>query len=578
MQSYSNRAWYSLLTITLLLSSGIYAMAIPGVITVTNTNDSGAGSLRQAILDTNSASDTPRIINFSIGSGVKVIQPLSALPSITSSNVIIDATTQPGWSLDNPMIVLDGSLLTPFSVDGLTLSGVNNCVISGLVINNGFNNGILITDAGIGTNLNAVIRCFIGIDYTGTIAKPNFNGITINGSTNFSNQTNTIGGLTSDLGNLISGNNNSGIVLLTNTSGTSIQNNFIGTDINGTSAVPNLNGGISITGSLIPLAAEQCSDNTILSNLISGNSVGGILLFSNANTTFIQTNLIGVDVSGIIALPNDAGIVTQGQVPPDPTNPFNGGISETFVQLSNVISGNNLHGIVIGANTTFSTITNNFIGTDLTGTVALGNGGHGILIQGINNAPSTRNSIGSLNVSPSGANIIAFNGTAVSPAYGILMAGDPVTPDTLNASVQNTIFNNVLSGIGLSNNSDNSQTIPTIVNALLNANGDAITISATAPSIPSDGTFNIDLFINNVDHSPLTEGKIYVGTLFLVPAGTTLVGQFPLTSTVGSDLWVSATTSNLNNFDAPGDTSPFTSNFQMATLPNNLPPFVFPPQ
>ncbi|HEV3257247.1 MAG TPA: hypothetical protein VG013_10235, partial [Gemmataceae bacterium] len=61
---------------------------------VTNTNNAGAGSLRQAIINTNldTGGDT---IAFNIpGSGVHTIKPTSALPAITEA-VVIDGTTQP---------------------------------------------------------------------------------------------------------------------------------------------------------------------------------------------------------------------------------------------------------------------------------------------------------------------------------------------------------------------------------------------------------------------------------------------------------------------------------------------------
>src|SRR5918993_2579989 len=62
-------------------------------LTVTNTNDSGAGSLRQAILDAN-ATDGASVIDFNIsGTGVKTIRPTSALPTITEP-VTIDGYTQ----------------------------------------------------------------------------------------------------------------------------------------------------------------------------------------------------------------------------------------------------------------------------------------------------------------------------------------------------------------------------------------------------------------------------------------------------------------------------------------------------
>src|ERR1044071_5633282 len=62
---------------------------------VTNTNDSGAGSLRQAIIDANATSG-PDDITFNIpGSGVHTIKPATPLPVVTDP-VFIDGFTQPG--------------------------------------------------------------------------------------------------------------------------------------------------------------------------------------------------------------------------------------------------------------------------------------------------------------------------------------------------------------------------------------------------------------------------------------------------------------------------------------------------
>src|SRR5512145_1417533 len=64
--------------------------------TVINTNDAGAGSLRQAILDAN-ANAGPDAINFSIGSGPQRIVLSSQLPAITDP-LTIDGATQPGFA------------------------------------------------------------------------------------------------------------------------------------------------------------------------------------------------------------------------------------------------------------------------------------------------------------------------------------------------------------------------------------------------------------------------------------------------------------------------------------------------
>jgi hypothetical protein len=63
--------------------------------TVTSTDDSGAGSLRQAILDANAAG-AGSVVAFNIpGPGVPTIAPATDLPPISAA-VTIDGTTQPG--------------------------------------------------------------------------------------------------------------------------------------------------------------------------------------------------------------------------------------------------------------------------------------------------------------------------------------------------------------------------------------------------------------------------------------------------------------------------------------------------
>src|SRR3989442_1046304 len=71
--------------------------ATAATFTVTNTNDSGDGSLRWAITNANGTAGTD-LIAFNIsGTGVQTITPLSSLPYITDP-VTIDGYTQPGAS------------------------------------------------------------------------------------------------------------------------------------------------------------------------------------------------------------------------------------------------------------------------------------------------------------------------------------------------------------------------------------------------------------------------------------------------------------------------------------------------
>ena len=106
--------------------------AVGTVYTVTSTNNSGTGTLRQAITDANdhAGADT---ISFNIsGTGVNTITPTSALPKITGQ-VILDATTQPGYS-GTPLIRIHGTSAGS-GVNGLYFAnGSDGSTIRGLMI------------------------------------------------------------------------------------------------------------------------------------------------------------------------------------------------------------------------------------------------------------------------------------------------------------------------------------------------------------------------------------------------------------------------------------------------------------
>src|SRR5262249_54714530 len=98
---------------------------------VTHTNDSRPGSSRQVITDAN-ATLGGQTITFNIpGTGPFTITPLSALPVVTDP-VIIDATTQPGFS-GKPFVEINGSS-AGVNVDGLTVNA-GNSTVRGLAIN-----------------------------------------------------------------------------------------------------------------------------------------------------------------------------------------------------------------------------------------------------------------------------------------------------------------------------------------------------------------------------------------------------------------------------------------------------------
>jgi hypothetical protein len=93
-----------------------------GVFVVNTTADSGVGSLRYAILDSNAATGVANTIDFAIpGSGVQTIAPLSPLPAITHA-VLIDGESQASYS-GTPLIELGGGQAGDTA--GLTISGAD---------------------------------------------------------------------------------------------------------------------------------------------------------------------------------------------------------------------------------------------------------------------------------------------------------------------------------------------------------------------------------------------------------------------------------------------------------------------
>ena len=121
----------------------------PTTFVVTNINNTGAGSLRQAILDAN-ARPGPDTITFAIaaGSGVRTI--VSGPQPVITDPVTIDGTTQSGFA-GTPIIELSG-IEAGAGANGLVVNA-GDSVIRGLIINRWPGSGIVL-QAGTG---NAVV-------------------------------------------------------------------------------------------------------------------------------------------------------------------------------------------------------------------------------------------------------------------------------------------------------------------------------------------------------------------------------------------------------------------------------------
>jgi hypothetical protein len=311
---------------------------------------------------------------------------------------------------------------SPNNTIGGTTPAVRNVISS-----NTSGQSILIN--GISSSGTTIQGNYIGTNAAGTAASAgSVIGIELGsngGGTGSSN--NTIGGTTAAARNVISGNASVGIELFDDTvTGNVIQGNYIGTNATGTAAVGNG------TGITLLRTNDTLIGGTVAGagNLISGNSGDGISLDGSRN--LVQGNLIGTDATGTAKVPNGfRGIemaVDGSNAGSDNT------IGGTTPGARNIISGNggggNSHGIrleLLGT-TSGNLIQGNYIGTDITGTVALGNGGAGIQIFESSVATHV-NTIGG--TSAAARNIISGNsgGGIFGGGHNILIQGNFIGTD-----------------------------------------------------------------------------------------------------------------------------------------------------
>jgi hypothetical protein len=202
---------------------------------VTTTADSGPGSLRQAIIDSNASCAAGSSIAFNIpGAGPHTIQPLTALDTLSCDSLPLDGYTQSGAIRNSDtgggnnasiQVVLDGSLCP--GCTGLNASAY--VLISGLAIH---------SFAGVAIQLNATAYVngnYLGTDAGGMAALPNLKGVNVTGGSAYVGSTNP-----GDR-NLISGNSDAGIMVW-NSAAAQITNNQIGGRRDGSAGMPNATG------------------------------------------------------------------------------------------------------------------------------------------------------------------------------------------------------------------------------------------------------------------------------------------------------------------------------------------------
>jgi parallel beta-helix repeat protein len=607
-----------------LIASVLFSIALYSAnsttYTVTNTNDAGAGSLRQAITDVNIYPGTHTIAfniptsdpNYISAQGVWRITPQTTLPIIMRSNLLIDGTTQTtnqgNTNPDGPEILLDGNhqFGSDFAFHVYNSAGV---IIQGFIIGR-FTVGIEMSGS---SSQNNIIRGnYIGCNYNATDTLSNTHGIEIlSGPHN-----NTIGGSTVSDRNILSGNNHTGIRVV-NSNSNIIKGNYVGLNRTGNAALRNYDG-ISIEGTSkynmiggyiaadrnnvsgnvaygIPVFGGGCFYNIIAGNyigtditgsfsvpntygvlfddgasynmlggktagagnLLSGNSGYGVFLYNpGTQKDTVLGNLIGTNWNGTLAIPNANGIVIDGP-------------SYKHIIDSNVISGNSQMGISIHIGGTDSNvIIRNKIGTDITGVNALANSIDGVRIG---EGPQY-NIIGK----PGMGNIIAFNG---QNGISVLTAAE-----RYNRFSENSIYGNGALGIDLypaganPNDAGDIDTGPNdgmnypVIDSLRFIAGSVIVCGHADVQAPLQT--KVEIFLADPDITGYGEGKTWLGSTFPLNDGTwrdTVVGVTP------SDFLTATATDNLGNtsefsFDFPyppvsiyeNDNDPF----QIEIIPN----------
>lgn len=536
-------------------STRVNGVTTPLVFTVINTNDTGTGSLRQAILDANSMGGGT--IQFTIpGTGVHTISPLTDLPTITQP-VTIDGYTQPGSSPNtnpttmglNTVLTIELSAAMDSGPQGWCLDvNADNCTVRGLAINSArFNRpGIRVS----GHNSSVIQGNFIGTDPTGTVARPNTgSGVSLESTSN----DNTVGGTTPAARNLISGNGGVGGVICSGT-GDIVQGNLVGTDITGTLPLGNGGRAVFVQGTSALIGGTTVAARNIISGNVNANAVDFFAGVPNDMNT-VQGNFIGTDVTGTVALPNLEGMNIFG------SGAVIGGLTATpGTPPGNVISGNSSFGVSLNGSSS-NLIQGNLIGTDVTGTQPLGNHNTGVYIVDNGGNPSHDNTVGG--TAAGAGNIIAFNGASCDVSGdGVVVRENPGNIN--NAILGNSIFSNFGLGIELHvagapacvNNPNDNCDVDTGPNNLQNypvitsviSGGGNTNIQGSLNSAAST-TFRIEFFDNpQCDPAGNGEGQTFIGSTNIMTDGNCSAPiDVTLPVTVQSGHVVTATATDPNN-------------------------------
>jgi hypothetical protein len=354
--------------------------------TVTNVNDSGAGSLRAAIQAANIRQATHAVITFAASGTIRLA---SDLPQIRT-NVTIDGSSAPQYA-GRPLVEIDAN-----GHSGLVFqSGSAGSKLLALAITNAMGNGVTLNAGSITLDLN-----FIGLNLKGVAFGNGGDGVYVSAQSSNDRIGLNRSGASGAVANVISGNAGNGLSLH-GSSGNVIAANRVGTNANGKFAIANGQNGIWLTASsgneiggtrFVDSVTRQANNPTGSKgtvtpvfvvppdgNLVSGNAKNGILIDKGSQQNTLNGNFIGTTADGDAAIANLADGVRFVDAP---NNSLTGCKfrNNPFVYY-NVMSGNLGNGLHITSSDNVL-VQGNFFGTGANNSTVVANNGDGILIDG----------------------------------------------------------------------------------------------------------------------------------------------------------------------------------------------------
>jgi uncharacterized repeat protein (TIGR01451 family) len=277
-------------------------------------------------------------------------------------------------------------------------------------------------------------------------------------------------------------------------------------------------------------------------NVVSGNLGAGIRISAGSSGTLIQNNTIGLAADAKTALGNLGDGISLDDAPGT-------AIGGTSNGEGNVIAANQGSGIVTSNGGGGLLVQANFVGTDATGTLALGNQGCGIKLG------SSSNTIGG--TVAGAANVIEFNGTGQVGA-GVQLAGN-VNQDTI---LSNSIYANAGLGINFGSGPtpnhapgtpgpNDYQNYPVLSGA--QCDGNSTSIQGTLYGSPN-ASYLVQFFSSPTpDGSGHGQGQHLIGSMSVqTDAGGNASFTTSVGAVTGAGQYVSATATG-----ASGDTSEF---------------------